>query len=381
MAIKRKKKVLFVFGTRPEAIKLAPLIKEFQKDTKNFIVETCSTGQHKEMLGQVVSFFSIPVDYNLNLMQYDQSVSLLTQNGLHFIEAVVQQSKPDLIMVQGDTTTAFIGALAGYYAKIPVAHIEAGLRSNNKYAPFPEEVNRKLIDHIADFHFAPVKSNVSNLRKEGFRSNIWCVGNTVIDALFLTLTIIKKSGLEKKYINELKNIDFTKKTILITAHRRENLGKPLTSICSAINELAKLYSDVNFIFPVHLNPRVYNTVNRHLRKNRNIYLLPPLDYPLMVWIMSKSFCILTDSGGIQEEAPSLHKPVLVLRDVTERPEAISSGSAFLVGTEKAAIIKKTRSILDNQKLHKKMISVKNPFGDGNSSQKIVSILKNKILIA
>ena len=371
------KKALFVFGTRPEAIKLAPLIKRFQQE-QCFQTKICVTGQHRQMLDQILNFFKLKPDYDLNLMKLNQSLFDITgSSAFRKMEKILQQFKPDLIFVQGDTTTAFLGALAGYYQKIPVVHVEAGLRSYHKYSPFPEELNRRLIDHIADYLFAPTLNAKTNLAKEGINKNVWVTGNTVIDALFLGLDMIKTQG-EQKYQQYFSPIDFSKKVILVTAHRRENFGRPLRNICSALKKIVARFDNVQIVYPVHLNPNIKQTVLGFLGKTENIHLINPLDYSYLIWLMNQSYLILTDSGGIQEEAPSLGKPVLVLREVTERKEGLKAGTAKLVGADQAKIIKETSTLLTNQPAYQKMAQAVNPYGDGKSSRKIINILKNKL---
>ncbi|TCK04448.1 non-hydrolyzing UDP-N-acetylglucosamine 2-epimerase [Phorcysia thermohydrogeniphila] len=366
-------KVLLIFGTRPEAIKMAPLIKEFERYPDRFNVKVCVTAQHREMLDQVLKFFGIEPDYDLNLMKPNQSLFELTANLIKELESVLKDFNPDLIFVQGDTTTAFVGALAGFYNKVKVAHIEAGLRSNNKYSPFPEEVNRVLIGKLADFHFAPTEKAKRNLLKEGIKNNVWVVGNTVIDALLLGLQIIKEQG-EEKYYRYFDFMDFSKKIILVTGHRRESFGEPFRNICFALKELADSFEDVEIVYPVHLNPNVRKPVNEILRGHSRIHLIEPLEYPYLIWLMSKSYLVLTDSGGIQEEAPSLGKPVLVMREVTERIEGIEAGTAKLVGTNKEKIILEAVKLLENQEEYNKMAKAVNPYGDGTASRKILKIL-------
>ncbi len=368
------RKILFVFGTRPEAIKLVPLIKEFNKYKSQFLVKVCTTSQHKEMLKQVVDFFKIPVDYDLHIMEPNQTLFKITSKIVERIEDVLNNFKPDLIFVQGDASSAFLGALAGFYKKIKIAHIEAGLRSYNKYAPFPEEINRVLISHIADFHFAPTRQAKENLKKEGITKNVWIVGNTVIDALFLTLELIKTN--EKKYKDFFSFLDFNKKIILVTGHRRESFGEPFREICFALKEIAeKFQKEIEIIYPVHLNPNVRKPVFEILSGHKNIHLIKPLEYPYFVWLLNRCYLVLTDSGGIQEEAPSLGKPVLVMREVTERIEGIKAGTAKLVGVKKESIIKNTERLLTNSSLYKKMAKSKNPYGDGKAAKRIVEILK------
>lgn len=369
--------ILFIFGTRPEAIKMAPIIKEFQKFPSFFKVRICVTGQHREMLDQVLSFFGIRPDFDLNLMSSDQTLFDVTSKGIKLLEEVVDKCKPCNIFVQGDTTTAFIGGLAGYYKKISVSHIEAGLRTYNKYSPFPEEVNRKLIDHLSDYFFAATSQSIKNLKKEGIKNNVYLVGNTVIDALLLGLSLIKKTG-EKEYFSYFNFIDFKKKIILVTAHRRESFGLPFKNICFALKELSKQFKDIEIIYPVHLNPNVAKPVYKILSGISNIKLITPLSYQKLIWLMDKSYLVLTDSGGIQEEAPSLGKPVLVLRDVTERPEGIKAGCAKLVGTRIDNILKEVRALLENQYVYRRMSSIKNPYGDGTASMRIVDIIRKHL---
>lgn len=366
-------KLLFIFGTRPEAIKMAPLIEEFKKHTDKFITKVCITAQHREMLDQVLNFFNIKPDFDLNLMKPNQSLFDTSANGLKGLEKVLYEYEPDLIFVQGDTTTAFVGALAGFYRKIKVAHIEAGLRSKNKYSPFPEETNRVLVGHLADYHFAPTERAARNLRGEGIEKNIWIVGNTVIDALFMTLEIIKDRDSEfKKYFDY---IDFNKKIILVTGHRRESFGEPFKEICLSLREIAER-RDVEIVYPVHLNPNVRKPVFEILNGHKNIHLVEPLSYPNLVWLMNKSYLVLTDSGGIQEEAPSLGKPVLVMRDITERVEGIEAGTAKLIGTNKEKLVEEASYLLTNDKEYKRMARAVNPYGDGKSSNRILSIIKS-----
>jgi len=366
------KKILFIFGTRPEAIKLAPLILEFKKQ-KNFITKVCITSQHREMLEQVINFFQLPVDYDLSIMEHNQSLFKISSKIVQSIEPVFEEFQPNLIFVQGDASSAFLSALAGFYKKIKIVHIEAGLRSHNKYSPFPEEINRVLISHIADYHFAPTKKAKENLLKEGIKKNVWVVGNTVIDALFLALKIVKNS--EVQYKNFFKFLDFNKKIVLVTGHRRESFGEPFRQICLALKELAEKFKDeIEIVYPVHLNPNVRKPVFEILYGQKNIHLIEPLSYPYLVWLLEKSYFVLTDSGGIQEEAPSLGKPVLVMREVTERIEGIKAETAKLVGVKKESIVKNSVKLLTDKNLYQKMAKKKNPYGDGESSQRIVKII-------
>jgi UDP-N-acetylglucosamine 2-epimerase (non-hydrolysing) len=368
------KKILFVFGTRPEAIKMAPLIIEFKKSSL-FKVKVCVTGQHREMLDQVLFFFKIVPDYDLDLMKRKQNLFDLTGIIITEIKAVYEEFNPDFVFVHGDTTTTFASSLAAFYFGAKVVHIEAGLRTNNNRNPFPEEMNRRLTSQIAEIHFAPTEKNKLNLIADNVRSEkIHVTGNTVVDAINLTLNIINK---DKSQITAglFDKIDFNFKTILITCHRRENLGENLNRICEAIKQLAANYPKVNFIFPVHLNPAVLEPVRESLGGKSNVFLLPPLDYPTFVYVMSKSYLILTDSGGIQEEAPSLGKPVLVLRDTTERDEALHCGTVKLIGTSKMKIIQHVKNLLTNDADYSLMSKTKNPYGDGSASKVIMSLFK------
>ncbi len=367
-------KILIIMGTRPEAIKFAPLIKLLAKDTY-FDLRICITGQHKEMLQQVLDFFEITPHYDLNLMKHNQTLFDVSAAALTGMKPVLDDCKPDLVFVQGDTTTAFIGALCAFYEKIPIAHLEAGLRSGDKFSPFPEEANRRLAGVIADYHFAPTNVAKSALAKENISKNVWMVGNTVVDALLLGLENLKNRKIDFK--NEFEYIDFSKPIVLITAHRRESFGKPFEDICDAILEIKNNRPDVQFIYPVHFNPNVREVVNRKLSGVAGIFLIEPLDYPRLIWLMEKSTIILTDSGGIQEEAPALGKPVLVMREVTERVEGIEAGTAKLVGTDKAVIVAQLHALLENKNgLYDQMAKAVNPYGDGTTSQQIISILKS-----
>lgn len=368
------KKILFIFGTRPEAIKMAPLIKVMQENGADFQVKICVTGQHREMLDQVLSFFEIIPDFDLNLMQKNQTLFDITSNGLKGIEDVFNKYLPDVVFVQGDTTTAFIGALAAFYKRVKVAHLEAGLRSHNKFSPYPEEVNRILAGNIADYHFAPTERALNNLKQERINADMWIVGNTVIDALLLGLKIIEEKDADK-YQEFFNFIDFSKRIVMVTGHRRESFGEPFENICNALNELTEKFDDIEIVYPVHLNPNVRDVVNRILKDKDRIHLIEPLDYPYLIWLMNKSYIILTDSGGIQEEAPSLGKPVLVMREVTERTEGIEAGNAELVGTNKEVILNAATRLLTDAQAYEKMANAKNPYGDGTTSVQIADILK------
>lgn len=363
--------VLFILGTRPEAIKLAPLITVLRD--ANHDVKVCVTGQHRELLDQVLNFFMISPDYDLNIMKKDQTLFDIAGECMRQMQKVLDTASPELIFVQGDTTTAFIGALAGYYHRVPVAHIEAGLRSYNKYSPYPEEINRKLISVLADYHFAPTPLAVSALAREGIKRNVWNVGNTVVDALFLGLSIIEKD--DRHYAGFFNCLHPEKRTILITAHRRESFGGPFDCICKAIRRLAAQWPDVQFVFPLHLNPRVKGPALAQLSGLSNVHLFEPLDYPKMLWLMKKSYLILTDSGGIQEEAPSLGKPVLVLREVTERTESVDAGISRLVGTDEEKIYSETSRLLSDPPAYAAMACAKNPYGDGNACKRIAAVVR------
>lgn len=371
------KTILFIYGTRPEAIKMAPLIKEFQKHPQEFKVEVCLTGQHRQMLDQINGFFGIKGDYDLNLMKPNQTLFDITSGCLLGLKDVIPKVKPDLVFVQGDTSTVFAGALASFFYKVPVAHLEAGLRSGEKYSPFPEEINRVLTGHIADYHFAPTPRAVNNLKTENINKNVYMVGNTVIDALHLGLNIIKNSD-ETKYQQFYNYLDFSKKIILITGHRRENFGDGFEHICGAISELAEKYRDVQFVYPMHFNPNVREPVNRILKGRNNVFLVEPLDYPYLIWLMEKCFFVLTDSGGIQEEAPALGKPVLVMREVTERQEGVEAGTAKLVGTDKNMIVENAMRLFEDVSFYDSMANAVNPYGDGTTSKQIVRVLENLI---
>ncbi|MFN0032505.1 MAG: non-hydrolyzing UDP-N-acetylglucosamine 2-epimerase [Flavobacteriales bacterium] len=365
-----RSKLLFIFGTRPEAIKLAPLIKAFEKD-ETFEVMVCVTAQHRQMLDQVLQFFSITPHYDLDLMRPNQTLSSLTANAISALQPVMEEVKPDVVFVQGDTTTVLAGALSAFYVKAKVAHIEAGLRSSNIYSPYPEEMNRLLTTRLTQYHFAPTPLAAQNLREEGIGSAIYMVGNTVIDALKLALQIISED--ERHYSSHFEGIDFSKRIVLVTCHRRESFGEPFLQICEAILHIAKTYADVEFVYPVHLNPNIKAVADATLLAP-NIKLIAPLEYPYLVWLMNKSHIVLTDSGGIQEEAPSLGKPVLVMRDVTERTEGVDAGTALLVGTRKDNIIQHLKNLLDNESAYQAMSRAVNPYGEGDSCKQIVEIM-------
>lgn len=366
-----KKKIITIFGTRPEAIKMAPLIKELEK-REEIESKVCVTAQHREMLDQVLDLFDIKPDFDLNIMQKKQTLTGITNRVLEGLEEVFIEEKPDMILVHGDTTTTFAGSLAAFYQQIKVGHVEAGLRTFNKYFPFPEEMNRKLTGSLTDLHFAPTKGSKENLLREGINKNdIYITGNTVIDAM--------KHTVEENYIfenDELNNIDYSKKVIMITAHRRENWGDGIRNICIALNKIVEENSDVELVYLVHLNPVVKDVVLERLGGKDRIHLLSPLDTKETHNLMNKSFMVMTDSGGLQEEAPHLGKPVLVLRDVTERPEAVEAGTVKLVGTDINRIVNEANELLRNPKAYLKMSKSINPYGDGIASKRIVeAILK------
>ena len=367
-------KVLLIFGTRPEAIKMAPLVSMFKENNPSFELKVCVTGQHREMLDQVLDFFSIDPDFDLALMKDNQTLSDLSSRLMIGITEVLKDFKPDFSIVQGDTTTAMIGALASFYENIRVCHLEAGLRSGNKLSPFPEEVNRLLISNIADFHFVPTQSSYDNLLREGITKNVYIVGNTVVDAVFKTVKILETKNTDE-LCDDFKQIDFSKRIILVTGHRRESFGEPLKNICEALKVIAE--DDQNeIVYPVHLNPNVKNDVESSLGNVKNIKLISPIDYPSMIWLMSKSYIVITDSGGIQEEAPSLGKPVLVTREVTERIEGIEAGTAILVGSDKEKIINYSNRLLNDKDFYMQMSKTLNPYGDGTTSEKVVKIIEN-----
>lgn len=371
------KKLSFIFGTRPEAIKLAPLILEFKKNS-NFEVNVCVTAQHREMLDQVLQIFEITPDVDLNLMQPDQTLAGLTSKVITSIDPYLEEYKPDVVFVQGDTTTVFAVSLVAFYKKIKIAHVEAGLRTWNKFSPFPEEINRVLTSRVADFHFAPTNTSENNLLKEGIdKKQIYITGNTVIDALYLA-----KEKVENNF-PAIPSLPFNifrskRKFILITGHRRENFGGGFESICMAISKLAEEFSGVDFVYPVHLNPNVRKPVNKYLSGKKNIYLIDPLSYLPFVALMYKAYIILTDSGGVQEEAPSFGKPVLVMRENTERPEALSAGTVKLVGTDQNKIFSEVKKLLIDNNEYNLMSNAVNPYGDGLASKRIVKIIEENL---
>jgi len=382
--VKKRKliKILVVFGTRPEAIKMLPLINQLKLESKYFDLKICITAQHRTMLDQILNFFQIKPDIDFNLMKQKQDLNLLTSKILVKMKKILRKNKPDLVIVHGDTTTTMAASLSSFYEGFPVAHVEAGLRTYNLKAPFPEEFNRQFVSKIAKFHFSPTSINKTNLIAEGVnKKNIKVTGNTVIDALFWTLKKINSnSTIQNKIERQIKSIlkfNYKKdRFILITGHRRENFGDGFVHICEAIRDLALLYPKINFIYPVHLNPNVQKPVNKILKNLGNVLLIKPMNYENFIYLMKYAYLILTDSGGIQEEAPSLRKPVLVMRKVTERKEAINTGNIKLIGNKKKNIIFNVRELLKNENMYMKMCNKSNPYGDGFAAKRIVDFLKN-----
>lgn len=374
------KKVLIVFGTRPEAIKMAPLVKAFEQHADAFETRVCVTAQHREMLDQVLEIFSITPQYDLNLMQPGQDLYDITSRVLMGMREVLNEFQPDLVLVHGDTTTTFAASLAAFYQKIAVGHVEAGLRTGNIYSPWPEEANRQLTTQIAAYHFAPTQTSRENLVRENVSSErIAVTGNTVIDALLRVAETIKTDPkVLDKVRKKLENAGYAprrREYILMTGHRRENFGDGFLRICEAIKTLAERYTGFDFVYPVHLNPNVRQPVNAILSGIGNVYLIDPLEYEPFVYMMNHAYLILTDSGGVQEEAPSLGKPVLVMRDTTERPEAVAAGTVRLVGTDKEAIINGVAELIDNTDLYRAMSHAHNPYGDGQACEKIIQFIR------
>lgn len=382
------KKIMLVFGTRPEAIKMAPLVKEFQKHPEEFETIVCVTGQHREMLDQVLHIFDIKPDYDLNIMKQGQDLYDVTARVLTGMRDIFKVCRPDVVLVHGDTTTSTAAALAAFYQQIPVGHIEAGLRTHNIYSPWPEEMNRQITGRIAAYDFAPTPLSRENLLKENVPdSQITVTGNTVIDALYWVVDKIKSDkSLDKSLENELAKAGYDvtrlsggKKLVLITGHRRENFGDGFISMCTAIKDLTNKYPDVDFVYPMHLNPNVRKPIHEVFGENltglRNMFFIEPLEYLSFVYLMEKSTIVLTDSGGIQEEAPGLGKPVLVMRDTTERPEALDAGTVKLVGTDYDKIVNEVSRLLDDPEAYEKMSKAVNPYGDGKACGRIVGRLK------
>ena len=369
------KKVLIIFGTRPEAIKMAPLVNELKKHKEIFETKVCVTAQHREMLDQVLKFFQINVDYDLNIMKSNQNLYSLTGNIIIRLRNIVEEFNPDYVFVHGDTTTTMASSIASFYSGAKVCHVEAGLRTNNKLSPFPEEINRQITSRICDFHFAPTKKSMQNLIDENIKpDNIIITGNTVIDALIYSVN--KLSGYSSSFTKSILNfISSNHDLILVTGHRRENHGKGFENICNALKKIALARKNsVKIIYPLHLNPKVKKPVTEKLSGLKNIKLIEPLSYPDFIWLMHKSKIILTDSGGVQEEAPSLGKPVLVMRNNTERPEAVDAGTVILVGTDSDKIFSETIKLLDDFSIYNKMSQLHNPYGDGKAANRIINFL-------
>jgi UDP-N-acetylglucosamine 2-epimerase (non-hydrolysing) len=373
-------KVLIVIGTRPEAIKMAPVVKALMADG-HFKAELCVTGQHREMLDQVLNLFGLVPDYDLKIMKAGQSLSEITSNILISVEPVLKECNADIILVHGDTSTTFAASLAAYYHQIPVGHVEAGLRTGNIYSPWPEEANRKLTGALANIHFAPTDASKQNLLNEGIHEeNVHVTGNTVIDALLDVVATLKGESQEGSSIaRQFDFLDAAQRIILVTGHRRENFGSGFENICHALLETANKHPDIQIVYPVHLNPSVREPVNRILKDVPNVHLIEPLDYLPFVYLMNRSYLILTDSGGVQEEAPSLGKPVLVMRDTTERPEAIDAGTVRLVGTNPQKISGELDTLITDKGAYAQMSRSHNPYGDGNASSKIIEVLRNSKL--
>ena len=374
------KKILLVFGTRPEAIKMAPLVKEFQKDTEHFETKVCVTAQHRQMLDQVLEVFGIMPDYDLNIMAPNQDLYDINSKVLLGLRDVLKDFAPDVVLVHGDTTTSMAASLAAFYRQIAVAHVEAGLRTYDMLSPWPEEMNRQVTDRICTYYFAPTGQSRQNLLRENIEEKkIFVTGNTVIDALLMAVDIIAtKMGMEEQIHKEIQEKGYTvgeRDYILVTGHRRENFGEGFLHICKAIRELASQYPDIDIVYPVHLNPNVQKPVYELLSGLDNVFLISPLDYLPFIYAMQHSILLLTDSGGVQEEAPSLGKPVLVMRNTTERPEAVEAGTVKLVGTDAETIVGNVVELLRNKELYKRMSETHNPYGDGQACERIVNALK------
>lgn len=387
---KDTKKIMFVFGTRPEAIKMAPLVNAFKRHSDEFTTIVTVTGQHRQMLDQVINLFNIKPDYDLNIMQSGQDLTDVTTRILTGMRSILKDVMPDLVLVHGDTTTSTASALAAFYAQIPVGHVEAGLRTGNIYSPWPEEMNRLITGRIATFHFSPTQLSKNNLLAENVKEDkIIVTGNTVIDALKEVVSLINNdNNLKSELHDQIKSLGYDtnrlasgKKMVLITGHRRESFGEGFKNICHAIMDLSLKYPEVDFVYPMHMNPNVRKPISEIFGSNtpNNTFFIEPLDYLPFVYMMNLSHIILTDSGGIQEEAPSLGKPVLVMREITERPEAIDAGTIILVGTDRNKIIDNTSSLLDDVELYNRHSLKTNPYGDGRACERIISFIKNKLL--
>lgn len=373
------KKILLVFGTRPEAIKMAPLVKALQKDTIHFETRVCVTAQHRQMLDQVLEVFGITPDYDLNIMAPNQDLFDITSRVLTGLRDVLKEFRPDTVLVHGDTTTSMAASLAAFYLQIPVGHVEAGLRTYNMLSPWPEEMNRQVTDRICTYYFAPTEQSKKNLLQENIEEKkIFITGNTVIDALLMAVEFIDSTpGMKEKVAKELQEKGYTigeREYILVTGHRRENFGDGFLHICKAIKELATLHPEMDIVYPVHLNPNVQKPVYELLSGVDNVYLISPLDYLPFIYAMQHSTLLLTDSGGVQEEAPSLGKPVLVMRDTTERPEAVEAGTVKLVGTDAEAIVTNVTALLKDKEMYRRMSETHNPYGDGRACERILSAL-------
>lgn len=374
------KKILLVFGTRPEAIKMAPLVKALQKDTEHFETRVCVTAQHRQMLDQVLEVFGITPEYDLNIMASNQDLYDITAKVLLGLREVLKDFRPDTVLVHGDTTTSMAASLAAFYMQIPVGHVEAGLRTYNMLSPWPEEMNRQVTDRICTYYFAPTEQSKVNLLQENIDAKkIFITGNTVIDALLMAVDIISTTaGVKEKMAKELQEKGYTvgdREYILVTGHRRENFGDGFLHICKAIKELAALHPEMDIVYPVHLNPNVQKPVYELLSGLSNVYLISPLDYLPFIYAMQHSTLLLTDSGGVQEEAPSLGKPVLVMRDTTERPEAVEAGTVKLVGTNAEAIVSNVTALLLDKEMYKRMSETHNPYGDGQACERIIAALR------
>ena len=381
----KKKRVMLVFGTRPEAIKMCPLVKEFQKCADEFDTIVCVTGQHREMLDQVLKIFDVTPDYDLNIMKQGQDLTDVTARVLTGLRDIFQECRPDAVLVHGDTTTSTAGALAAFYAQIPVGHVEAGLRTHNLYSPWPEEMNRQVTGRIAAYNFAPTPLSASNLKAESVTGQIFVTGNTIIDALHMVVGKLRSdaalaAGQDKALLEagyDVTRLADGKKLVLITGHRRENFGDGFIRMVTAMKDLSEKYADVDFVYPMHLNPNVRKPIHEVFGEDLtrpNFFFIEPLQYLEFVHLMSKASIVLTDSGGIQEEAPGLGKPVLVMRDTTERPEALASNTVHLVGTDYDKIVNEVSTLLDDEGAYKKMSQAVNPYGDGRACERIVKIL-------
>jgi UDP-N-acetylglucosamine 2-epimerase (non-hydrolysing) len=375
------KKVMLVFGTRPEAIKMAPVVKELRRHPDKFQTVVCVTAQHRLMLDQVLGIFDIRPEYDLDIMRPGQNLFEITCSVLQGMKPILESERPHMVLVHGDTTTTMAAALAAYYCRISVGHVEAGLRTHNKHSPFPEEINRSVAGVLTDLHFAPTESARTNLLGEGVDGEtVFVTGNTVIDALLSVVGSIESSAeLEDSFKAMFSFLDPGKRLILVTGHRRENFGEGFENICGALSDIADLYPDVEILYPVHLNPNVQKPVRRILghARRRNVHLIEPVDYLPFVYLMNRSFLIITDSGGVQEEAPSLAKPVLVMRDVTERPEAVDAGTVKLVGTDREKIVTECSGLLDDPRAYQTMAMAHNPYGDGRAAGRIIDALQSR----